>query len=323
VGLSLPAGYPDKVVAKGMTLLEKGSAIMNKLSYWGCAISVDASRFDLHVSREVLEIEHTLYKILYACDDKLCRLLKMQLTNKCYGRAMDGQVRYTVEGRRMSGDMNTSLGNILISVFLATSVLVSNGVKGDMLVDGDDVLLFCNPCDNWIAKEIPKTYKELGFRAKVEKPTCVLEDVEFCSARPIRVNHAQAVLVRPYEAMEKDAMTLSASTEKEAQRWAKSVGKAGLRLYSFLPVWTAYYGAYARLACKETRSNQWTDSWYHHMVMEGPNVYAYDETLCRVSFARAFGVQPDLQAALEEYYGTITYGAPCDSAVALGVRVQP
>jgi hypothetical protein len=45
---------------------------------------------------------------------ELAELLKWQLQNKGFARTIDGLIKYSVEGCRMSGDMNTALGNCTI-----------------------------------------------------------------------------------------------------------------------------------------------------------------------------------------------------------------
>lgn len=103
-------GYP--VVLKGMNVQQVGGW-MHK--HWTSfkrpvAVGLDASRFDQHVSRAALEWEHSIYNAFFKSKE-LRQLLRMQLRNRGVARCEGKRVDYVVDGCRMSGDVNTGLGD--------------------------------------------------------------------------------------------------------------------------------------------------------------------------------------------------------------------
>lgn len=106
------------------------------------AVGVDAEKFDQHVSVDALKTEHEIYKRLYNDAPELCWLLKQQLANRCRGNFVDGSLSYEVKGSRMSGDINTSLGNVTIMCLMLYSYLEHAGVECvEVANDGDDAVL--------------------------------------------------------------------------------------------------------------------------------------------------------------------------------------
>jgi len=97
------------------------------------ALSLDLSRMDQHVSSVALRWEHTFYRHAYQHDtmkDTLDWCLSKTVSNvgRVYTYDQDGRpakVKYTKNGSRMSGDMNTSLGNKLIMCGLLYSYFVN------------------------------------------------------------------------------------------------------------------------------------------------------------------------------------------------------
>jgi hypothetical protein len=93
--------------------------------YWGqfrkpCFVGLDASRFDQHVSSEALEFEHSLYNMLFKSEE-LAEYLKWQVNNVGFANMADGTIKYTVDGVRGSGDMN-SIGKCCDHVCLVSQL---------------------------------------------------------------------------------------------------------------------------------------------------------------------------------------------------------
>jgi len=96
----------------GRTMFEKWNSFRNPV-----AVGMDASRFDQHVSIQALIWEHAVYLACFPralVRGRLAKLLKRQLRNVCVGYTEDGRLKYRTDGGRMSGDMNTSLGNCVL-----------------------------------------------------------------------------------------------------------------------------------------------------------------------------------------------------------------
>ena len=143
-------------------------------------VSLDASRFDQHVSKELLEIEHSIY--MHMCPSgELRRLLQWQLHNK--GVSSQG-IRYHTRGKRMSGDMNTALGNCILMILMVSAFM--DGRKYDMLDDGDDGLLIVEEDEYaWVCQNAEPAFLNFGMEIKVENVARSLEEVEWCQSNPI------------------------------------------------------------------------------------------------------------------------------------------
>lgn len=109
--------WGDTTVLKGVNAHQQADLLRKKWDSFRrpVAIGLDASRFDQHVSTDALSWEHSIYLKYFSGSERaiLKRLLSWQLVNTGRARASDGIIKYKVNGCRMSGDMNTGLGNCL------------------------------------------------------------------------------------------------------------------------------------------------------------------------------------------------------------------
>lgn len=130
-------------VMKGYNVSEIGSIARGKWRSFSdpVAIGLDATKFDMHVSPEALAWEHSVYEELFDHDPHLKMLLSWQMHNKGAGYCADGKLKYTVEGKRFSGDMNTGLGNCLLMCAMIYAYAKSRGVDIKLLNNGDDCVV--------------------------------------------------------------------------------------------------------------------------------------------------------------------------------------
>jgi hypothetical protein len=87
-------------IAKGLNAQQRGDLM---LSHWKTftdpvAVGLDASRFDQHVSAEMLKVEHSFYKKFFQNNKELDRLLRWQVLNHGLARVNDGVVKFMVKG---------------------------------------------------------------------------------------------------------------------------------------------------------------------------------------------------------------------------------
>lgn len=151
------------------------------------AVLLDASRFDQHVSRAVLEWEHSVYLGAYGGNKELARLLRWQLKNFGCIRTDEGVLEYEVDGCRMSGDMNTGLGNKLIMCAMVYAYSVFVGVCVRLANNGDDCAVILEAADETrFVAGIKTWFREMGFTMKVDGIAREFEHIEFCQTRPDR-----------------------------------------------------------------------------------------------------------------------------------------
>lgn len=309
--------YGHRTVIKGMNSSSSAKCLYEKWSMFRkpVAIGLDASRFDQHVSLEALEFEHSVYLNCFPISrhrQKLARLLKMQLHNHCVGYVEDGRVKYSVEGGRMSGDMNTSLGNCVLMCLMIHAYAVSRGVKLQLANNGDDCVVFMEQCD------LPKFqdgldpwFRAMGFNMAVEEPCLEFEQIEFCQTHPVWVGPKDDyIMVRhPIYAIAKDTMCLKKwNSPGEFSGWMHAVGTGGMAMSGQIPVFQEFYATYLRTG-KFRRNTESEQSWgVRALAKNMTRVYGVVDPRTRVSFSVAFGIDPDEQVVMEEYYRSVHLG---------------
>jgi hypothetical protein len=297
------------IVAKGINALELGNLIASKWERFTdpVAIGLDASRFDQHVSLDALEFEHSLYLAL--CEpsykSKLNHLLKLQKFNRGMGMAKDGGFMYEVEGCRMSGDMNTALGNCILMCSMTVSLVRDLGLSSyDMINNGDDMVLFVERADAaTVLKRIPQHYLDFGFTMKVEEPVSILEQVEFCQMRPVLTSQGY-MMTRHYDVvLSKDLVTLlDIPNEKRFEQWMTAISQGGLGVASGVPILQKFYQQLDfRRDVGKIKSHGAFDHSSHgwSIGLDSKSRSITDES--RVSFALAFGLSSYEQLVLESH----------------------
>lgn len=299
-------GYP--VVLKGLNAQQVGGWLHKHWEQFRrpVAVGLDASRFDQHVSRAALEWEHSVYNAHFQSGD-LRRLLRWQLRNRGIARTQGYRLDYTVEGCRMSGDMNTGMGNCLIMSSITIAYCEAQGIHFRLANNGDDCVLFVEQEDLHKLDGLDAWFLDFGFSLTRETPCYTLEEVEFCQFHPVFTSTGWRMVRDPRVAMSKDCVSLVGWDNPESLgAWATAVGQCGLSLTQGVPVWEAWYrmlvrcGSEAPAGVVERISEQGMAFWA--AGVEGGAIV--DEA--RYSFYKAFGILPDMQEALESHYATVS-----------------
>lgn len=284
------------------------------------AVGLDASRFDQHVRKEMLRWEHSVYTGCFrnVHSARLRWLLKGQLVNKGYLQAADGRIKYTVDGSRMSGDMNTALGNCLIMCALVHTLAAEKGVPIRLGNNGDDCVVIMERRDvKRFTAGLREWFLDFGFNMKVEDTVDRFERIEFCQAHPVW-DGERWVMVRNYRTcLSKDACCTvkDYGWGPDALRWLASVGECGLSMCGGIPVMQEYYSAYRRnggipraIACVDESGMAMLAKGMHREVRE-PTVAA------RISFFNAFGLLPSAQVEVEKMLRAITFSVPSSPGI--------
>lgn len=268
------------------------------------AVGLDAKRFDQHVSVDALRWEHALYVSCFRGADKteLARLLEWQLHNRGVGYTARGKVTYETEGCRMSGDINTSLGNCLIMCGLVYTYCQERGIKARLANNGDDCVVIMEQEDlGRFSDGLAQWFLDFGFQMEVEAAVDVFEQIEFCQTHPVHTPDGPVMIRSLDVAVSKDLVNLHDLGIGFAS-FAGALGEAGLSLNSGIPVFQEFYqqlkvvGKPSGLAgAPEMRGGL----YYLTKGMEGSYTTIAPGT--RVSFALAFGILPDEQVALEHW----------------------
>lgn len=177
-----------RMVAKGLNQRARAALLSEKMAMFKSpvVVSLDASRFDKHVSKTMLQQEHQYYLDCFAEYPELVWLLKQQLRNKCHTK---NGVKYSVDGGRMSGDINTALGNCLIMVMMVSAALRQLDIQSELLDDGDDCLLIFEQSHLIrVIAELPAIFLTFGQELKIENIARDIHEVVFCQSRVILDN---------------------------------------------------------------------------------------------------------------------------------------
>jgi len=314
---SLGELFGHTTVIKGVDARESARLLSEK---WGMfthpvAVGLDASRFDQHVSQAALMYEHDVYVNCFAHKrhrDRLQKLLSYQLINKCRGYTPDGKLRYNTDGGRMSGDMNTSLGNCLIMCSLIKAYLESKNINGQLANNGDDCVVFMESYEvENFQKGLFEWFEGMGFHMTMEKPVYEFEHIEFCQTKPVFLDGSYIMCRKPHTTLAKDVVLLEPQPTVDKMRaWLDAVGEGGLSLTGGLPVYQEFYQCLIRNGAKtgkKCHANAHMFGWgVRHLIGDLNRKYTPVSDLTRASFYYAFGITPDAQIGLEKFYRELT-----------------
>lgn len=193
-------GVPkSRNIAKGLNSVQRAEVLAEKLRFFQSPVvlSLDASRFDKHVSKQLLVVEHSVYLASNPAP-QFAALLVMQLVNTIFTSL---GLKYRVEGRRMSGDMNTACGNcvlmlLMLYAFCELSLRLS---RWDCFDDGDDCLLIVEARDvDTVRARLAPEFLKFGMEMKVESPVDSLHKVVFCQSSIVEYEPERFKFVRDY-----------------------------------------------------------------------------------------------------------------------------
>lgn len=306
---SVDALFGEPTIVKGYNASQVAEILRNKWEKYRhpIAIGLDASRFDQHVSLEALKWEHDIYLNCYGQEKhrrRLANLLRFQEVNSCYGDTPDGELRYTVVGTRMSGDMNTSMGNCLLMCSMIYAYLDHVGVQASLCNNGDDcVLIFEKEDLVKVSGELDSWFTQMGFTMAVEKPVDVFEQIEFCQTKPVYDGTSYLMCRNPHTAIPKDSVMLQRYCGEGFFRgWLDSVGVGGLALAGRLPIFNEFYQMFVRSG-KRRKMPKGMLPWSFEQLAKGCNRgYGAVSPQARASFYLAFDITPDEQLVMEREY---------------------
>jgi len=311
--------HTTHTVIKGMNVFEMAKVMRAKWDRFQrpVAIGLDASKFDMHVSVHALRYEHSFYNRVFKSEE-LEWLLGMQVYNRGVAYCPDGEVSFRMAGTRSSGDLNTSCGNCVLMCSLIWAMCRQLCVEAELANNGDDCVLFIEEHDvERVLQFVPSFFRTYGFRMTVEEPVREFERVEFCQSRPVWINGGWAMVRNVVTCLKKDPMCLiPIQNDKIWRKWLGAVGECGQASVPGCPVLQSFYGAFRRSGT--IAGSKFTTRLFSHTgVVERRRGLEARETLItaesRASFYRAFGITPDYQIALEQYYDKFQIGAMDDS----------
>jgi hypothetical protein len=297
------------VVAKGLNAEATATALWDGWESMvdPVAVFTDASRFDQHFREPALRFEHSVYKACYpGSGDELAKLLGWQLHCTGFVHCDDGTIRYKSRGGRMSGDMNTSLGNCLVMTAMMWS-WANQATTGQVRIynNGDDVVTLMERSDSLrFSQGAEEYFRRLGFTIVIEGTTDVFERIAFCQTQPVLLGDTYVMVRDPRVAISKDCHIARAmSSAVELRRHMRSIADCGLSLTGGCPVWESFYVALRRIAGPIRPVSERDTLGETGMRMMARGMARLESPIgpaTRVSFWLAFGIHPYDQCVLEK-----------------------
>lgn len=307
-----------RLIAKGLDLRARAYLCQEKMDMFSdCRVfSIDASRFDAHVAQQMLQVEHSVYKRCFPGDKTLQQLLDLQLVNRGHTA---GGISYKCPGGRMSGDMNTALGNCLLMLIFTATTMKLLGFKPNqwnMLCDGDDTLIFTEERHaNYIRANFPSTFNKAGMTIKLEGEAKSIHDINFCQGKIVECDDGLKFVQNPVRSYSRALVsTRHYQHPKAVDKVLAQIGRCELAINMGVPVLQEFALAMLRNAkCEDGARSTPTFSgriykaqkeWKSH----GGIVKALAITdRARESFQEAFGIEVWEQLWLESILRAVSF----------------
>lgn len=313
--LQLNKLWGGPTVMKGLNCFQQAQAMRSAWESFAnpVAIMLDAVRFDQHVSAPMLRWEHQVYLSHFRGDHlkELSFLLDRQLENRGAIRTERGTIKYTVQGCRMSGDMNTAMGNCLIMTSCCYAMCRELQIKARLFNNGDDCCLIVESADQARTyAAIKPFFSRMGFIIDVEGSTNIFERISFCQTQPVFDGLLWRMVRDPRKCVSKDTSLVRRWSPKEWYVYWRCLGQCGLSLTHGLPLLQEFYCAMTRFGDEVDAtpgllahvSGSLRESGMYQLAHGlDPRVSPVSEA-ARGSFHLAFGISPAVQIEFEEFY---------------------
>jgi len=306
-----------RLIAKGLNQADRARLFLRKWAGFSQPVcySLDASRWDKHCDVELIRLEHSVYERL--CPDHyLTQLLRMQIHNRC---VTSGGVRYKTLGKRMSGDMNTALGNCLLMIICLESACHTLGLrKYDILDDGDDCLVIVERGEEAKLAGIIHQFLAYGHELKLENRATDLHAVQFCQSKIVLRQGLAPTFVRDWVKVLSGACVGTRYWHEPTLRrpMLRAVGDCEMALNQGVPIIQAFASRLRALGSSTKRLKLEAEEGIVqraakelHVGVERALAVAADLKEApigyeaRETFWRAFGVDPLRQLEIEKAIG--------------------
>lgn len=312
------AGFPSgRFIAKNMRPDQRAASMLEKFeSLPGCEVlELDASRFDAHVSKELLEIEHLFWRRCNGSPE-FAQLLNWQLVNKGSAYTKQGRIRYSVVGGRMSGDANTAAGNCVLMSCMLSAFGISLGANFDFLCDGDDSVFFYQG-PKVTDKQVIDFFRSFGMTMKIENRTTEFRNINFCQGKPVKLNDKWTLVRDPTKILSKTTVNPKFSLVSLRPKLLKSIAQAELSLNRGCPIIQSYLMALLRIADRHmSKRGRKTDGFLqthqfaeYRLLRDTLSNWKKVEPLpvthqARIDFSVAWGISVSEQLRSEETFAS-------------------
>lgn len=259
-------------------------------TYW----ATDYTSFEAHFHPALMKAcEGVLYSYMLTNFPEVSRILCATIFGENHGRTRRG-VSFKLNGRRMSGDMCTSLGNGFTNLMIWAFLAEENGTTWDGYVEGDDGIfaIYSGKAPT------PAEYERLGFTIKIS-PGSDPSTMSFCG-----IIAADGQNIRdPGEFLNTFGWTSNFSNGKDSTMLSLLRAKALSAAYEMphCPIIRAI--ADRALVLTRGAVPRFVNDGYHKLP-EGKIPLQQTTAATRDCFDQLFGVTPSMQIAIEKKIAT-------------------
>lgn len=296
--------YGTRIFGKGCNLHVLADDFIKKIGLFHDPVFVmlDASKFDAHVSVQCLQMMRRFYKSLFARKHS-------SYVNFLYGKTVSNLgftshgVRYKTYGTRMSGDMDTGLGNCLIMYTMLCAYMLDVGIdKYVVSVNGDDSVVIIERSQLVKARNI-SCFLRFGFKMKFEV-TDELQKMEFCQCRLVETEYGWVFSRDPRRILRRCGWSIENYTGKRLRDYVYTVGMGERAVNYGLPIGYPLAealislvpsGKLRALDRKQTLGFRGAKFWNN----KDKAIISYET---RNSYDRAWDISPEEQISIEENF---------------------
>lgn len=295
---SLRDEYGTKIVGKadGFTIAKELVAKASKFNN-PVFLMLDASKFDSCVDIAWIKLCTDFYVKLFPSEfaGYIRRLWRQTLINR--GRTRKG-LKFVTHGTRMSGDMDTSLGNSIVMFCMLKEFMRIKQVRHSILVNGDDSIVVISAQDLHKVKDM-SPFKEFGFNMKFEFSRDI-QRAEFCQSRLVYTDYGPTMARNPSRIMGRTSWT-TRSYGPQTKAYIKTLGLCeraasyGVPIASEMANHMIAYGGER----EKVYLGPWLEEWYRQNNRPwkiGPPTISMET---RLSYCEAWGIDPARQIELE------------------------
>lgn len=295
------------VIVKCMNPRQRAELVMKRWAQFDDPVcfSLDCSRWDKHVSAEVLQVEHDFYRSCFPGEFELSKLLEWQMDNIC---TTSNRLRYRVRGGRMSGDMNTAVGNCVLMVamvFVAMAIL--NVKRFEVVDDGDDCLVLVERSELMrLTTALPQVFLSFGQELKIENIASSVQDIVFCQGKIVLGADGWTFARNWRKVLSQSCCGTKHWNDPNMVRpMFGLIGDCENAVHRGIPILQAFATRLRELSCGYRCRLQHLDSSYQYRISNYQlgdinSLVAGEVTWeARAVFEKAFGVDPSTQIAIE------------------------
>jgi hypothetical protein len=189
--------------------------------------------------------------------------------------------------------------------------LKCQGIRANLLNNGDDCVLICESYNIRRFSGLSAFFEQYGFSMKIEKAVFKIEEIVFCQTQPVLISGSYRMVRQLRPGLEKDVtMNIQRLTRSLYDQWRNAVALGGLALCSGIPVYQSFYKFMGRgtgtAKCNPFIGGLISSGFYRlSRGMRPVDLEVSMET--RMSFWTAFGVTPDQQIWMEQYFDALDH----------------